>query len=172
MNRRTLLGGALLAAAVACADSVTDPSLMGADALSLSSFRGDAPPPPMDSTMATYDEQSGSTLFVIRVTYFYNKTGNNSWLTFAGGNGRVQATRNMTTAKGSISVAVDGGVWSADLARDVSAASLRTFGTCKWECADLDINGTWTSGGETSTRPLRFSFDQGRGEVVPPADNF
>lgn len=181
MIRRVLLGAAMLSAAVACTDSVTNPALeVPATALAYSApAPGDAPPPPMDSTMAAYDEGSSSPLFTIRVTYFYNPEHNNAWMTFEGGNARVQATRTKTTAKGSITLAVGGGVWTADLARDLSAESLKSFGTCKWDCSDLDINGTLTSEGSATRLRVTLSFappdrgdggHDGDGEVVIKTD--
>lgn len=167
MNRRLLLGGVLLAATVACTDSVMNPSLPSANGSVVSFFESEPPPPPMDSSMATYD--GASTTHFIAVTYFYNKNGNNVWLSFnrtqAEGvtispNARITVSEGIAAARGTISLSSDLGTWSADLSKAVSAKSLEAFASCKYECATLDMTGTFTSarGGETVARTLSFGF--------------
>jgi len=163
MNRRLLLGGVLLAATVACTDSVTNPSL--------TSFTGsarlfdDPPPPPMDSSMATFD---GTSITYIGVTYFYNKQGNNVWLSFnktqAEGvaispNARVTVSEGRAAARGTIALTSDEGTWRADLAKAVSPEALQRFGACKYTCASLSMTGEFTyRGGEIEVRTLSFQF--------------
>jgi hypothetical protein len=163
MNRRLLLGGVLLAATVACTDSVTNPSPMP--------FTGsarlfdDPPPPPMDSSMATYD---GASTTYIAVTYFYNKHGNNVWLSFnktqAAGvtispNARITVSEGRAAARGSIVLTSSDGTWSANLAEAITPRALEGFAACKYTCASLTMTGQFTDvRGGTEARTLSFQF--------------
>lgn len=157
MSSRVLIGGVLLAAAVACTDSVTNPSLISVEGSSLR-FEGDAPPPPMDSSMATEDGT-----YRLRVTYFFSKTANNAWLTFdrdqaegvtVSPNARIAVSQGRAAARGTLSIATSDGIWTADLAKAIPP----TFGTCKYTGAILDMEGTVNRGGDSTPMTLRFEF--------------
>ncbi len=79
MMKRVLYLAVGLAAAVACAESSTAPTVsMGP---SYSTFEGDPPPPPLDTqaVATTSDEQQ----YFINSTYFINKAETVAWVAFA-----------------------------------------------------------------------------------------
>lgn len=163
MSSRFLLGGALLAAALACTDSVTGPAALTADGSK--ALFDQPPPPPIDSSMATFD---GSSTHTLNVTYFYNRSGNNAWLSFSrkqapgviiSPNARVMVSQGRAAARGTLSIAMSGGTWTADLAKAISSKSLEAFGSCKYECARLTMNGKLVyRNGESDNKTLVFQF--------------
>lgn len=164
MRSRFLFAGALLAATAACTDSVTNPPLLMEPA-SASFFEGDPPPPPMDSSMASFD---GGSTYLLSVTYFFSKTANNAWLSFSNvqapgvtvsPNARISVSQGRAVARGTLSIATSSGTWTADLARAISSRSLEAFGSCKYTCATLTMDGTLVyKNGETDDRTLSFEF--------------
>lgn len=172
MSSRILFGGVLLAAAVACTDSVTNPSLITAGS-SAPFLIGDPPPPPMDSSMAAFDDAA---TYVVRVTYFFSKTGNNAWLSFdknqaagvtASPNARITVSQGRATARGTLSIATSSATWTTDLAKAISPGALERFGACKYTCASLTLDGTLVyKGGETDDRSLSFQFTSPATEIA------
>ena len=136
----------LLAGVVACQEAVTAPSNRD---LTIRMDEGNPPPPPIDSGMVGLaGDGSGSTsTFSLNTTFFFNKPGNNGWISFsssdnviASPNARLHFSNGGFSAHGIILVTLNGGTLNLDLST-VNPRSTFGDGSCSPAGGDADVIG-------------------------------
>ena len=120
---RKLIVSLSILAIAACTERSSDPAVavVGTHA-NIFVAPSSPPPPPLDSGSYSQTEYGSSSR--IGTTYFFNKTGNNGWLTFqkaqepgtfADPNARISYNKGDVSGKGSLTFAVGGGSVTLDL---------------------------------------------------------